>query len=74
MALEPSTFMAASPANMAATANPDDYAVNPTPYPARTKTATSAIKSIETTAMTVNFADKIFIMVTQKGRLAHWVC
>jgi proteasome assembly chaperone 3 len=31
------------------------------------------IKSIKTTATTVNFADKILITVTQNGRLAHWV-
>jgi proteasome assembly chaperone 3 len=52
----------------------DDYTVTPAPYPARTKTASLAIKSIETTATMVNFADKILITVTQNGRLAHWVC
>jgi proteasome assembly chaperone 3 len=51
----------------------DDYTVTPAPYPARTKTASLAIKSIETTATMVNFADKILITVTQNG-LAHWVC
>ncbi|EDU46838.1 hypothetical protein PtrSN002B_010473 [Pyrenophora tritici-repentis] len=58
---------------MAATTSADDYVVTPTPYPARTKTATVAIKNTETTATTVNFADKILITVTQNGRLAHWV-
>ncbi|KAI4694058.1 uncharacterized protein J4E92_006030 [Alternaria infectoria] len=58
---------------MAAPTTSDDYVVTPAPYPARTSTATSAIKSIETTATAVNFADKILITVTQNGRLAHWV-
>ncbi|CAA9963908.1 hypothetical protein PTMSG1_07267 [Pyrenophora teres f. maculata] len=58
---------------MAAVTTADDYVVTPTPYPARSKTATVAIKNIETTATTVNFADKILITVTQNGRLAHWV-
>ncbi|CAN9359982.1 unnamed protein product [Alternaria sp. RS040] len=59
---------------MAAPTTSDDYTVTPTPYPARTSTSTSIIKSIKTTATTVSFADKILITVTQNGRLAHWVC
>jgi hypothetical protein len=58
---------------MAAPTISDDYVVTPAPYPARTNTATLPIKSIETTATIVNFADKILITVTQNGRLAHWV-
>ncbi|KAH6846427.1 hypothetical protein J4E82_000224 [Alternaria postmessia] len=58
---------------MAAPTTSDDYTVTPAPYPARTSTSTSMIKSIKTTATTVNFADKILITVTQDGRLAHWV-
>ncbi|KAF1835234.1 hypothetical protein BDW02DRAFT_578958 [Decorospora gaudefroyi] len=56
-----------------ATPAPEEYTVMATPYPARTKTAAAAINSIETTATTVNFADKILITVAQNGRLAHWV-
>jgi proteasome assembly chaperone 3 len=56
------------------TAPPGDYVVTPTAYPARTKTSSSSIKGLQTTATTVNFADKILITVTQNGRLAHWVC
>ncbi|KAJ4369711.1 hypothetical protein N0V83_005474 [Neocucurbitaria cava] len=56
-----------------ATATSGHYGVTAAPYPARTKSASSPIKGIETTATTVNFADKIFITVTQNGRLAHWV-
>jgi proteasome assembly chaperone 3 len=55
-------------------APPGDYTVTPTAYPARTKTSSSSIKGLQTTATTVNFADKILITVTQNGRLAHWVC
>ncbi|KAB2104859.1 hypothetical protein AG0111_0g6734 [Alternaria gaisen] len=58
---------------MAAATTSDDYTVTPAPYPARTSTSTSMIKSIKTTATTINFADKILITVTQNGRLAHWV-
>ena len=50
-----------------------DYAVAPTPYPARTKTSATSIKGLQTVATAVNFADKILITVTQNGRLAHWV-
>jgi proteasome assembly chaperone 3 len=50
-----------------------DYTVSSAPYPAHTKTETTTIKGLSTTATAVNFADKIFITVTQDGRLAHWV-
>ncbi|CAO2648347.1 Nn.00g076140.m01.CDS01 [Neocucurbitaria sp. VM-36] len=56
-----------------ATTTANDYSVTAAPYPARTKTASSTIKDIRTTATIVNFADKILITVTQHGRLAHWV-
>jgi proteasome assembly chaperone 3 len=55
------------------TAGLEEYTAAPAPYPARTKTASSAIKGLRTTATIVDFADKIFITVTQNGRLAHWV-
>jgi proteasome assembly chaperone 3 len=51
-----------------------DYVVTSDPYPARAKTSSSAIKGLQTVATAVNFADKIFITITQDGRLAHWVC
>ena len=50
-----------------------EYTVSPAAYPATTKTAHVSIKGLSTTATVVNFADKIFITVTQDGRLAHWV-
>jgi proteasome assembly chaperone 3 len=53
--------------------SPETYTVTSTSYPARTKTSSSSIQGLETTATCVNFADKILITVTQDGRLAHWV-
>lgn len=47
--------------------------INPTPYPARTRTKSAIIRGIETTSSCVNFTDKILITITQNGRLAHWV-
>lgn len=60
---------------MATTAVPssEDYTITPIAFPARTKTASSSINGLETSATAVNFADKILITVTQDGRLAHWV-
>ncbi|KAH8712202.1 hypothetical protein GQ44DRAFT_551006, partial [Phaeosphaeriaceae sp. PMI808] len=50
-----------------------DYTVTPALYPAPTKSASSLVKGLRTTATCVDFADKIMITVTQNGRLAHWV-
>ncbi|KAL1607234.1 hypothetical protein SLS59_002196 [Nothophoma quercina] len=50
-----------------------DYVVTPAPFPARSKSASSSIKGLETVATSMLFADKILITVTQQGRLAHWV-
>jgi proteasome assembly chaperone 3 len=62
-------------AEMAAASAPPlpDYTVTAAAYPAHTKTASASVKGRQTTATVVNFADKIFITVTQDGRLAHWV-
>ena len=46
---------------------------SPEPYPAKTKTASGPINGVPTDAMSVSFADKIVITVSQGGRLAHWV-
>jgi hypothetical protein len=51
----------------------EDYTVTETPYPARTNTSSATIKGADTTATCVYFSDKIFITVTQNGRLGHWV-
>jgi hypothetical protein len=47
--------------------------VSPTPFPAPSKTHTTTIAGLPTTATTLYFADKILITITQNGRLAHWV-
>ncbi|KAF2238319.1 hypothetical protein EV356DRAFT_507420 [Viridothelium virens] len=43
------------------------------PFPARTKTAAGEINGIHTEIISVAFADKILITVSQGGRLAHWM-
>jgi proteasome assembly chaperone 3 len=48
-----------------------DYEITPTPFPARTSTTT--ISNLPTTATSTYFTDKIFITITQSGRLAHWI-
>lgn len=52
----------------------EEYIITPAPFPARSKSAFSTIKSMETIATSMSFADKILITITQQGRLAHWVC
>ncbi|KAF2491798.1 hypothetical protein BU16DRAFT_468278 [Lophium mytilinum] len=54
-------------------ADPESYTVTPSPYPARTKTASASINDIPTTATSIYFADKIVLTITQAGRLAHWL-
>ena len=43
------------------------------PFPAPTKQAAREINGIKTDVMSISFADKIMITVTQNGRLAQWV-
>jgi proteasome assembly chaperone 3 len=43
------------------------------PFPARTKTASGSVNSIPTEVMSMSFADKILITISQQGRLAQWV-
>ncbi|KAF8459347.1 hypothetical protein BGX38DRAFT_1247926 [Terfezia claveryi] len=43
-----------------------------TPYPTPTRTATTLINNIPTTAMSIYFSDKILITISQGGRLAQW--
>ncbi|KAL5395371.1 hypothetical protein PMIN03_009540 [Paraphaeosphaeria minitans] len=54
-------------------AEDQSYEVVPSPFPAPSKTHTTAIAGHPTTATTLYFADKILITITQNGRLAHWV-
>ena len=55
------------------TSGSEEFTATPDTYPARTMTASSSIKGLQTIATAVDFADKILITVTQNGRLAHWV-
>ncbi|KAI9697998.1 MAG: hypothetical protein M1836_004351 [Candelina mexicana] len=43
------------------------------PFPARTKQVAGAIKGVKTDVMSISFADKIMVTITQGGRLAHWI-
>ena len=42
------------------------------PYPASTRSASASIAEIPTTVTRVSFSDKLFITVSQAGRLNHW--
>ncbi|TKA58735.1 hypothetical protein B0A49_08856 [Cryomyces minteri] len=42
-------------------------------FPAQTRTASAEINGIITQVMSVSFADKIMVTISQGGRLAHWV-
>ena len=44
-----------------------------TPYPAISKQATGEVDGITTDVMSVAFADKIMVTISQGGRLAQWV-
>jgi len=53
-------------------ASMDDTKVT-VPFPAPTKQAVGEINGVKTDVMSIFFADKIMITVTQNGRLAQWV-
>ncbi|KAF2274211.1 uncharacterized protein EI97DRAFT_435314 [Westerdykella ornata] len=55
------------------TPSQQSYPITPTPYPAKTTTATAPVHGVSTTATCVSFADKILITVTQEGKLGHWM-
>lgn len=44
------------------------------PFPAATKQVAGVVNGIKTDVLTVEFADKILLTISQSGRLAHWVC
>jgi proteasome assembly chaperone 3 len=50
-----------------------DFTITPEAFPAKTKTASGTINGAQTEAMSVAFADKIVITISQGGKLAHWV-
>ncbi|GAD91504.1 hypothetical protein AOR_1_208114 [Paecilomyces variotii No. 5] len=43
------------------------------PFPAATKQAAGVINGVKIDVMTISFADKILVTISQKGRLAHWL-
>lgn len=43
------------------------------PFPATTKQVAGMVKGVKTDVMAMDFSDKIMIMISQEGRLAHWV-
>lgn len=44
-----------------------------TRYPALTKQAAGKVNGVHTDVMSITFADKILVTITQEGRLAQWV-
>lgn len=44
------------------------------PFPASTKQAAGNVNGVQTEVVYIEFADKILVTISQKGRLAHWVC
>jgi hypothetical protein len=55
------------------TANMDDTKVT-IPFPAPTKQVAGEVNGVKTDIMSISFADKIMITITQNGKLAQWVC
>ena len=45
----------------------------PTPFPARTMTASALVGDIQTAVTRISFSDKILVTISQAGRLNHWV-
>ncbi|TGO74932.1 hypothetical protein BELL_0246g00010 [Botrytis elliptica] len=45
----------------------------PSPFPARSKTASAKVNGIDTNVSCLYFADKILITITQGGRLGQWM-
>ncbi|OJJ81903.1 uncharacterized protein ASPGLDRAFT_131760 [Aspergillus glaucus CBS 516.65] len=43
------------------------------PFPATTKQAAGNINGVQTEVVYIEFADKILVTISQKGRLAHWL-
>lgn len=44
------------------------------PFPAPSKQVAGEVNRVKTDVMSMSFADKIMITITQNGRLAQWVC
>ncbi|KAI9718882.1 MAG: hypothetical protein M1812_003766 [Candelaria pacifica] len=61
------------PAPISVPREPHESEVVSVPFPARTKQVAGIIKGIKTDVMSIAFADKIMITITQGGRLAQWI-
>lgn len=49
------------------------HGLSSAPYPATTKQAAGIVNGVQTDVMSVSFADKLMVIITQGGRLAQWV-
>jgi proteasome assembly chaperone 3 len=47
--------------------------VQPVPFPASSKTSSGLVKDVPTDVTCTSFSDKIFLTISQAGKLAHWV-
>ena len=58
---------------MATTTTTPPYSVQPSPFPAKSKTSTGIANNTPTTVSTLTFTDKLLLTISQAGRLTHWV-
>ncbi|KAI9832522.1 MAG: hypothetical protein M1819_004311 [Sarea resinae] len=61
------------PVSMASSASEPAENVFKAPFPAKTKQASGLVNGVQTDVMSLSFADKIMITISQDGRLAQWV-
>jgi len=66
------TLLPTTISNTCSSSSSTELASSPAPYPISTKTATSTISTVHTTATVLGFADKILVTIIQSGRLAQW--
>jgi hypothetical protein len=52
----------------------DNLQLRDEPFPAPSKKIMGTIDSEDTEALSMYFADKIVVTLSQEGRLAQWVC
>ena len=68
-----SIILAHLPRNRIASPPPQQHDMDSAGYPATTKKTAGLVKGIHTDVTVVGLADKLFITITQDGRLAQWV-
>ncbi|KAK5122839.1 hypothetical protein LTR85_003754 [Meristemomyces frigidus] len=49
------------------------YDIQPSPFPAASKSSSGMANGLLTTVSTVSFADRLLTTISQAGKLAHWV-